>query len=172
MAEPVEERYFNWLCAKVRMNSGSTHFNLFRILHNTEFTWRIALDGNRAEDGIELREVYCNAVNAYPPEAWFHEPCSVLEMLIAFAGRASSQSGPSRKEWFWQFMTNLRLEGYGRVQRSDEPRIDDILIVFMDREYDECGDGGLFPLRKPAKRDQRRVELWYQLFDYLDDQGI
>lgn len=172
MTEPLEERYFNWLCAKVRKNSGSSHFALFRILHDTEFTWRIALDGNRAEDGIELREIFCTATDTTPKQRWLDEPCSVLEMLIAFADRASYQTGQPRREWFWQFLINLRLEDYSRVQRSDEPDIDHILIVFMDRRYDECGDGGLFPLRKPAKRDQRRVELWYQMYDYFTDQGI
>jgi len=172
MAEPLEETYFKWLCAKVRKNSGSHHYNLFRILHNTEFTWVVSMDRNRAADGRELREYYCTAAYVRKDRIWFGEPCSVLEMLIAFADRASYQTDMPLRDWFWQFMINLKLDGYSGVSRSDEPYIEEILYIFLARQYDECGDGGLFPLRKPCKRDQRRRELWYQLFDYLDDQGI
>ena len=32
----------------------------------------------------------------------------------------------------------------------------------LERRYLEDGDGGLFPLKCPRK-DQRRVEIWYQM---------
>jgi hypothetical protein len=34
------------------------------------------------------------------------------------------------------------------------------------RTYDRRGHGGLFPLQR-SNRDQRRVEIWYQLSEYL-----
>lgn len=40
------------------------------------------------------------------------------------------------------------------------------VAVVLERKYDEFGNGGLFPLRSPSK-DQRRVEIWYQLCEYI-----
>ena len=36
----------------------------------------------------------------------------------------------------------------------------------VERRYKRSGEGGLFPLKNAAK-DQRKVEIWYQLSSYL-----
>lgn len=170
MEEPLEETYFNWLCAKVRQNPAPDYLGLFRILHSTEFYWVVMMDQNRAADGRELREYFCSSAYISVDERWFREPCSVFEMLIAFADRAEFQTDRPQKEWFWEFITNLHLEDFRRVSRRDEQLIQSILDQFMSRNYDYSGDGGLFPLRNP-ERDQTRVEIWYQFCDYMKDQG-
>jgi hypothetical protein len=68
-------------------------------------------------------------------------------------------------------MTNLGLEEYRHVARSDRRVIEDILDIFVERKYDPNGYGGLFPLRCP-KHDQREIEIWYQFNEYLEDQGL
>ena len=168
MEEPVEELYFNWLCAKVRENSGPNHLSLFAILHGTEFVWdsSVAGDRNRAADGKELRAFFFTAAYIKRDQNMMRQPCSIFEMLIAFADRANFQTDKPVKDWFWEFMTNLRLDEFRRVTGSDEDKIHDILYNFVWRQYDSNGDGGLFPLRRPQE-DQRKVELWYQLFQYL-----
>jgi hypothetical protein len=95
----------------------------------------------------------------------------VFEILIAFADKASFQINMSLKEWFWQFITNLKLEDFSRASYSDRETIHDILNRFVMREYEPNGDGGLFPLRRPHN-DQRRVEIWYQFCEYVDDNGL
>lgn len=172
MNEPLDEIYFNWLCAKVRQNPAPDYLGLLRVLHSTEFVWVEPLDENRAEDGKELREYFCNSMGIDGSIEWLDdEPCSLLEFFIAFSDRAEFQTDRPLKEWFWEFMTNLNLEDFRRVSRSDESRIRDILDTFVWRLYDYNGDGGIFPLRRP-RQDQRKVEIWYQFFDYLEDQGL
>lgn len=171
MREPIEAEYFNWLCAKVLTTSGSSYHDLLRILHQTEFTWTIMGDKNRAEDGCELRHEFLNASGSVNDPHWFNQPCSVLEMLIAFAYRAAFQTDMPPQGWFWEFLTNLDLAEHRQVSRRDLDRIEEILHIFVWRTYDETGYGGMFPLRTP-QRDQSKIEIWHQFCDYLEDRGL
>lgn len=171
MEEPIEESYFNWLCAKVLSNN-QNYLELMRILHSTEFTWVVSRDENRAEDGIELREYFLRETGLHPDIDWFNQPCSVLEMFIAFSNRAYFQLDDiSPKDWFWEFMTNLKLDEFRRVSESDEREIHHILKTFLSREYEDDGQGGMFPMRRP-EQDQREVEIWYQFCEYVEDHGL
>lgn len=170
MEEPIEESYFNWLCAKVLSNH-SNHLALMRILMQTEFAWVILGDKNRAEDGLELREYFLTETGLDPEQGFFDPVCSLLEMFIAFSDRASFQTEIHPKDWFWTFMRNLGLDEFSRVTGSDSSKIDDILHTFTWRTYDPDGHGGMFPLRSPM-RNQKEVEIWYQFCDYLVDQGL
>lgn len=171
VVEPIEESYFKWLCAKVIDTTVSNYWDLLKILHTTEFVWQVVGDRNRSADGLELRETFLREKFRQTDDEWFDEPCGLLEMIIAFCNRASFQTDMPIAEWFWVFMTNLHLEEYRRVGASDVDVIDNILHNFVWRTYQADGYGGLFPLRK-AKNDQREVELWYQFYQYVDDQGI
>jgi len=171
MSEPIDERYFNWLCAKVLSVDVPIYWDLMRIMYKTEFVWVIEGDKNRAEDGVELRQDFLRQAFIKNDPHWFNSPCSVLEVLIAFANRAWFQTDIPSKEWFWTFMVNLGLDEFRQVSASDERVIDDILYAFIWRTYDDNGHGGMFPMRWP-QRDQREVEIWYQFCEYLDHQGI
>lgn len=171
MPEPIEAEYFNWLCAKVVPLRSNQYQELLRILYTTEYVWTIAGDRNRCDDGCELRRYFLDQVRTRASQSWLDEPCSVLEMLIAFADRASFQTDRPMQEWFWKFIENLRLEDYRHLSRSDIPVIEEVLHVFIWRLYERNGQGGMFPLHR-AKRDQRRVEIWYQFCDYLQDRGL
>lgn len=171
MREPIEAEYFNWLCAKVLTTSGTSYHDLLRILYQTEFSWEVQGDKNRADDGCELRYEFLNASGWDPDPHWFDEPCSVLEMLIAFANRAAFQTDMPPQGWFWEFLENLDLAEHRHVSARDIPRIQEILLIFVSRTYDSSGYGGMFPLRKPQK-DQREVEIWYQFCEYLEDRGL
>jgi hypothetical protein len=46
--------------------------------------------------------------------------------------------------------------------------VNQILTNLVERTYQKNGKGGLFPLKQPAK-DQRRVEIWYQMAAYLNE---
>lgn len=169
MDEPIEESYFNWLCAKVISRTNPNYTELLRILHSTEFVWVVLSDRNRAEDGIEQREFFLQETQLNSNISWFDEPCSVLEMLVALSIRAAFQTSEPRKQWFWELLTNLKLNEYRRVQYEDEITIMYILERFVWRSYDRDGYGGLFPLRSPND-DQRKVEIWYQFSSYITEQ--
>jgi hypothetical protein len=169
--EPIEHQYFNWLCAKVTGARNPNHYDLLEILHRTEFVWNVPGDRHRAEEGLELRLDFLRETHQDGDGSWEHQPCSVLELLIALAKRASFQTGIRVKVWFWELMTNLRLDEFRRVDRMGEHIIKDILDAFIWRQYRPDGDGGLFPISR-TNSDQRKNEIWYQFCEYVEDRGI
>jgi hypothetical protein len=174
MVEPLENLYFNWLCAKIYYNQNSTpsltYWRLLRILQNTEFVWLISGDDNRAEDGLELRVEFLLESDIPDIPEWRRNPgCSLLEMLIAFSRRAQFSTGTTSKEWFWEFIRNLDLIEFNDASLTYEA-VEGILNQFIWRTYEANGNGGMFPLDDP-KQDQRKVEIWYQFCDYLVDKN-
>lgn len=171
MHGPIEDLYFDWLCAKVRTDDTRSYHELFRILHSYPFQDPTGLDENRCEDAKERRVYFLQETGLNTGSDWLQEDASVLEVLIAFSETAAFQIEMSARDWFWQFITNLKLEDYRRVSVSDRPRVYEILDRFVLRTYEPNGDGGLFPLRRPH-HDQRRVEIWYQFCEYVEDNGL
>lgn len=172
MGEPLENEYFNWLCAKVLDDHNSrNYYTLLLILYKTEFKWMVHADRHRADDGIELRSDFLRETNFDSDPYWEDLPCSVLEVMIAFANRAQFQTDISVKDWFWEFMTNLNLSEYRRISDAEVPVVENILHTFIYRNYDPRGNGGMFPMRH-TENDQRDVEIWYQFCEYLEDRGI
>jgi len=173
MDEPLENLYFNWLCGKVLRLENPTpslrYDKLLTFLHKVEFVWLVSGDDNRAEEGIALRSNFCLEAGVLMDRDWERLPCSLLEMLIAFSNRAEFATDTPRKEWFWEFIENLGLRDYSDATHLPRLRVEQNLYTFMWRQYDEYGNGGLFPLRDP-KHDQREREIWYQFCDYLEDQ--
>ncbi len=171
MPEPIDHLYFNWLCAKAISITAENPFyrTLFKVLHETEFVWVVPGDRHRAEDGLELRRNFLVESGFDDDPYWRDLGCSVLEMLIAFSRRAWFQTEMDPKEWFWIFMRNLRLDEMSDSNDPDPQVISDILYTFIWRTYNFNGmGGGLFPIRKPTQ-DQKNLELWYQFFDYIEE---
>ena len=155
---------------RVAVNGRSTpttkHYALMRVLHSTEFVWTLSRDDNRAEDGRDLRQEYKLLTGVHD---WTIEECSVLEMFVALCMRAQFQTDIPAKEWFWEFMDNLGLKEFNDGAYPGDDIVRDILDVFVWRRYNYDGRGGAFPIRNP-KHDQREVEIWYQFWEYLQDQ--
>lgn len=172
MTEPIEESYFNWLCAKVVSPHVNTYRDLLRILHKTEFAWVVPGDRNRQEDGVELRQYFLNETGLEKDELWYNDLCSVLEVLISFADRASFQTEAPVSNWFWVFIENLNLNEFRRVPPEEAPVVEEILSTFVWRTYSEKGHGGLFPLYATNAPDQRDVEIWYQFCAWVDEKEL
>ena len=85
----LNSEYFDWMCQLVcnrRYTRGLSYQKLLRFLHNVDFNYTIEMDGNREEDGIDLRYRfgYENSYeNAMISSYLDNSPCSVLEMMIA-----------------------------------------------------------------------------------------
>lgn len=174
MPEPIDGAYFNWLRARVLAYDAPPYMylDLLKILYRTEFVWLLIGDKNREDDGLELRIHFLNETGLDNDPYWFENPCSVLEVFIAFAVRASFDTDMPVSEWFWIFIANLGMDSYqGRVSRADEAMINRILETFIFRMYDHSGYGGLFPLREPIE-NQKELEIWIQFNRFLDDQGL
>jgi len=176
MDQPIEELYFNWLCAKVIRfevppTPSLTYWRLLRKLHNTEFVWLISGDDNRASDGVDLRIEFFREFLLDIDQSWLDQGCSLFEMFIAFARRAAFETEISLADWFWKFMENLGLDQVNDASEVTDDEIDIVLTTFIWRTYDENGHGGAFPIAQP-RRDQRKVEIWYQFCDLLIDQDF
>ena len=169
--------YFHWMYQLVVDNrySNKSYSKLFSRLHDTEFRYTIPMDGNRAEDGVELRYRF-GSEKGYDERmiASFLDdrPCSVLEMMTALAIRCEEhlmenpEIGDRTGQWFWDMLVNL---GLGRMDDGhfDRYEADRILERFLDRDYERNGKGGLFTVNNG--RNMRTTEIWYQMNYHLSE---
>ena len=170
-----EEEYYGWLLDKVTDSdfNPSQYSTLMRTLYNTEFTWIVDGDENRAIDGIKLRDEYAEFIGSPPMDVliYLDRPCSVLEMMIALACRTENQImedlfvGPRFGRWMKVMITSLGLR-YETDDYFDENYVDYIITSFLKREYERDGDGGLFRVRDRSI-DMREIEVWSQTNWYL-----
>jgi hypothetical protein len=169
-AGTLDDQYLYWLyglVADVRTRKGPfTYWKLFRQLFKTEFIWFVPNDDNRAEDGRELRGEWASLEDVHVDAEWAGLGCSFLEMLIGLSRRLEFMTDRDVTYWFWHLIGNLGLLGHNDRARFPEEDVDDRTSAVIWRTYDRNGDGGLFPLRH-ADKDQRKVEIWYQLNSYL-----
>lgn len=177
----LNNRYFNWMYQLIsgkEYTKGRSYRKLLRQLHETEFTYDIPMDGNRAEDGIDLRYRFGydmgyeqNLIASYLD----NNPCSVLEMLVALVVRCEEHImsdpdiGDRTGKWFWAMMSSL-----GLISMYDS-NYDDEYVAFvigrlLSHEYGRDGEGGLFTI-PGINRDMRSMEIWYQLCWYLNSIG-
>lgn len=179
----VKDCYFEWMCDLVcgnRYAKENSYRNLLRHLHDTEFTYIIRKDGNRAEDGVDLRYRFIRTIERLYYGATDDDlldclegPCSILEMMVALAIRIEQSImddpdlGDRTGQWFWDMIVSL---GLGSVTDNeyDEEYVNAVLDRFLDRDYESNGKGGLFTVRH-ANSDLRDVEIWYQANWYLDE---
>lgn len=175
----IKRMYFEWMCMLIsdeRSSKSHSYSKLLDYLHKTEFTYILPMDGNRAEDGVDLRyrfgyeNSYEDAVIA---DCLDDKPCSVLEMMVALAIRCEvhimddPEIGDRTGKWFWDMISSLGLNGNDDIHFKKE-YIDVVISKFLARKYRCNGSGGLFTV-KHSKRDMRSAEIWYQMCWYLND---
>ena len=177
--ESLTNEYFCWLCEFVvgePYSKSSSYHKLLRYLFTVEFTYTIGMDGNRAEDGTDLRYRFADECDyAYPIVTAYLDdhPCTVLEMMIALSIRCEDHimddpdMGDRTGQWFWNMIVSLGL-GPMTDPKFDEEKADRIMEIFLNREYARNGKGGLFTVSN-TKTDMRSIEIWYQMCMYLED---
>ena len=174
----LDREYFNWMyklvCGNKHYNSIAYH-KLLHALHNTEFTFLIDRDKNRASDGIDLRYQFgyeCGYSNDEIARYLDIRPCSVLEMMIALSLNGEQhimddpKYGNRTGQWFWNMIVSLGL-GSMSDSRYNEREVDRILDIFLNRTYEANGRGGLFTI-EDCPYDLRAVDIWYQMMWYLN----
>ena len=170
----VIDEYFDWMYNLV-CDRKRPYRRLFEHLHSRVFTYTIEMDGNREEDGIDLRYrfAYERGYDARAVATYLdNKPCSVLEMLIALSVRceehimSNQDIGDQTGRWFWGMMDNLGLTSMYDTNFLSS-RTDDIIDRFLNREYAPNGEGGLFTINN-CRYDLRTVDIWYQLNWYLN----
>ena len=176
----TNDPYFEWLCRKVGIGAqyGKPYVRLLSELHSYKFDTRALpeLDVNRAYDGLGLRVIFMEKYGEVGSST-NRGACTMLEFLVALAGRMSFLMGDESQEslrprYFYCMIRNLRL-----LKLTDE-RFDELNGEFfvldavqrvLERRYDADGDGGLFPLRHCVHEDMRTVEIWYQMQKWLSE---
>lgn len=178
MSAYLDELYFDWLYSQVcsvKVKSPSrTYRNLLHILYTKEFVWLVPNDDNRAEDGKDLRDEFLRVEHvkvANYDRLWMELGCSMLELLIAVSRRLEFETDIPAKEWFWEILENLNLHKLNDQKTISRHNVEDILDRVIWRTYERDGSGGLFPLVN-AEKDQRKVEIWYQLSAYILERNI
>ena len=180
--DELRDEYFEWMCEHVYDDHHSKKVTYHKLLHRLdEITFQdvIPIDGNRAEDGMDLRYRFAyekrygdGLIATYLDD----RPCSVLEMMVALAIRCEEHImedpdiGDRTGQWFWNMIVSLGL-GSMTDAKFDLDYVDDVIDRFMQRDFEYNGKGGLFTVENP-RRDMRNVDIWYQMCFYLDDQDI
>ena len=177
MRNKINNEYFEWLFNLVcgeRFSRNISYRKLLTHLHSIEFTYSIFKDKNRAEDGIDLRYRFI-LDHTYNIELmdYLDGPCSIFEMITALSIRCEEsimddpRVGDRTGQWFWGMIVNLGLGGM-TDDSFDQKFVDEVILRFLNHDYEPDGRGGLFTIRN-CKRDLRTVEIWYQLCWYLDN---
>lgn len=171
---PLKRRYFAWMMQLVSARPDKDR-RLLSHLHKIPFRYSIPRDGNRAEDGVDLRYRfgYEHHIDSRVIAAKLDDTdCSVLEMMIALCIRCEDavMSNPDLGDrvgvWFWDMIESLGLEDVDD-DNFDEDYISEVIDRFLDREYERDGRGGLFTL-PDCEKDMRSAEIWYQAMWYFN----
>jgi protein involved in sex pheromone biosynthesis len=121
-----------------------------------------------------LREQFCDENGIEYDLDDFPEEVSMLELVIGLAYRChdimeDSVDDMKMSDWFWKILSNIGLDKFtddAFYGLKGQDLVKKILDIVIDRKYERSGKGGLFPLKR-SKKDQRKVELWYQMNEYL-----
>lgn len=170
--------YKSWLIDIVADEDHLNYEMLFDYLFNTEFTWNVDGDENRAMDGIHLRGTYCD-LNNQSVDIFEDGPCSILEMMVALSIRCSEDIlWDGENDWksfiFWSMIDNLKL-----MNQTDncfnKDYVDQQIGIFLTRNYDENEVGGLFipsHFQSHFPKSWRKMEIWYQLQNWINDKFL
>lgn len=160
----TQKDYFKWLCSMIE-DDPDKNTSLLSELYNTQYEYSVEKDCNRYIDGVDLRKLFKEETGEDGPSEEF--PCSVLEMLIAFARRMETEIMQNPLDscdigrWFWMFIDNLYLN-------NDMPkcRMSKIIHDFMARHYDGYGNGNIFHF-KTERPELKDTEIWYQMHMWI-----
>lgn len=179
MLTQIKQDYFWWLCEMVRSYGPSQSYGiLMKTLHSIPFFATHERDLNRMDDGYRLRIDYENFNDVHNDlEELYEMKITVLEVLIGLANRIEDlmfdpDKGDQTVIWFWQMIGNLGFETFTDEAFAKREwytfQVEDVVKKWMERKFQRNGKGSPFPL-KTAKYDQRKIELLYQMNDYLNE---
>ncbi|MBO7450306.1 MAG: hypothetical protein J6U54_08030 [Clostridiales bacterium] len=169
----IKQEYFRWLCHFIDVRD---YGKLLSFLFSVDFDYTLPMDGNRYEDGINLRYRFADEKKYHYRHisAWLDDvPCSMLEMMVALCLRIEEhitgdpEVGDRTTNWFKAMLKSSGLDEMDN-DHFDQTVASKIVRDVIQRRYGRNGDGGLFRLRR-NRRDLRHVEIWYQAMWYIDE---
>ena len=171
----LADQYREWLFNQVLDSRHHKYRKLVEILHETDFTYTLPMDGNRFEDGIDLRYRFCwekGIKDAAVAQSIDDRPCSVLEMMVALSKKCEEQImydfeiGDRTGRWFWEMIDSLGLADMDD-RHINRAVVHYIIDRFLARQYAPNGNGGLFTFDDGV--DVRNEEIWCQMMWHLDN---
>lgn len=167
--------YFIWLKSQIEyFDDAGNHDFLLKRLYNKEYYALMDRDQNRLDDGLALRDEYYNYFSTDDGMV-IDTPCSVLEFLVALARRMNyiyaRVDEDCTEDMFWLMLENIDLsemEDEVYFDFGGDVFVDEKIDMVLDRAYDDAGNGNIFPLKNP-RTNQRNVEIWYQMNQYLNE---
>lgn len=75
------------------------------------------------------------------------------------------ENGNRVDRWFWGMIESLGLAGMDD-NHYDETYVNQVIYIFLNRQYDRSGRGGLFTLNLRGQ-DMRKIDIWYQMNWYI-----
>lgn len=175
----LSEAYFAWLYDLVFDPSDDPSENYVAVcgfMHRVIFQIMVSHDENRVAEAAGLRNGFRKFAGSLGPgelSELLTPDASLFEVLIALTARADFIVPLGRKVWFRIFLENLKLDKWNDLYSRTHSTfaVESIIHRFNNRHYNARGVGGIFPLRK-ADKDQREVELWYQMGQYMTENGM
>lgn len=170
--------YLNWLFERIDKKQCNKYSSLLILLFKYIFseTKECPMDVNRARDGIALRKRFYEETNLISEDMYERmtkDDCTWLEMLIALAIRIDDQMmfdmnlGNRTSEWFWMMLNQMDLDKFDN-KHMDEKQVVNIINKLGSRNYDNQGKNGIFK----CKNDVRKVDIWYQMMQYFNENWI
>lgn len=175
--------YVKHLYSLIQKKGAPSYIYLSRLLHTIPFEWSVRNDDNRIADALEIRNSYIEETGI-SKSIFKDEDVSVLEILVGIIFRMmyvmyGETRGVTPSKLFVELLSNLKLTDYSDltflqtkrpavIRRDVCTKVDKMLF----RRYTKSGLGGLFPLKRISNRtklDLRKVELWYQMMHYLEE---
>ena len=103
----------------------------------------------------------------------------MLEMIIGISKRMSEQlmdeDGEDKTaQYFWEIMENLGLtcmddDNFGWETGLAQKKIAKTCEILCKRQYNPDGTGGgMFPMPGLLGINQKKMEIWYQMQDYIN----
>lgn len=176
MSRTEQDGYFVWLVDLIDDGTKAyTYSSLLNRLYFTPFRWTIDNDGNREIDGIELRHKYIQDFVPFDTDDISdvgNEFCSVLEVLVSLAIRMEDilydpDFGTQIPVWFWTMIDNLGLSR-ATDEVFDDASFFETMYIFLGRGYDSHGFGSIFYTNRDDL-DFKKMELWYQMMHFIDE---
>lgn len=164
-----EEQYFDWLKSQVGIeygrNTSKTYDELLKCLFAKEFVWIIPNDDNRMEDGLDLRTEFLGGRHY----EILQQGVSILEVIVALSRRLAFNAEGDPNMWAWRLIENIEIHSFTDPIKPNEYEIlNDMLETLIWRQFSTDGIGSFFPLLDP-KEDQTKVEMWYQMSAYINE---
>lgn len=186
----MEKEYFEWLVSFIDPKGlmGSCDLSLIKELYRIDFRTKRGFedDKNRAMDGTYLRVIFAGEHNMYSKltepnrngcyedvDSWigiFGKPCSCLELLVALAKRIEHDfygGEDAIADFFWYFIGNMGID-----ISDDSMLVAKKIKMWLDREYEANGRGGIFVTNRPGI-DMRERSIWQQLnLVLIENRGV